>query len=103
MKIVRYSDNRDRITLYQKNRTSERPPHADYLNDCFIKQIGLPPCSRQKVDITTVGGVLVAKAYNKIVSTWQGYFIELEKKDLMMTKLEQNEYPSDGEKSSVQV
>ena len=78
---------------------TERPPHANYLDDCFIKRIGLSPSSRQTVNITTFDGVLVAKGYNQIVPTWQGYFVELEKKDLVMTKLKPNEFPANGEKS----
>ena len=79
--------------------TETQPPHADYLDVCFINRIGLSPRSKQKVNITSFDGVIVAKGYNRIVPTWQGYFIEVEKDDLVTTYLEPNEFPADGEKS----
>ena len=76
-----------------------RPEHADYLEDCFINRIGLSPNQPQEVSITSFDGVLVAKGYNRIVTTYQGYFIEIEKEDLETALLEPNESPANGEES----
>ena len=73
-----------------------RPEHADYLEDCFINRIGLLPNQRQEVSITTFEGVLVAKGFNRILPTYQGYFIELEKKDLVTTRLKAIESSVNG-------
>ena len=82
-----------------KHNSESRPPHANYLDECFSNRIGLPVDSRQEVDITTFDGVLVAKGYNRILPTWQGYYIELEEKDLVKANLELNEFPALGQKS----
>ena len=61
--------NIDHPHIEDANIMETRPPHADFLDDCFLKRIGLSPSSRQKVDITTFDGVLVAKGYNRIIPT----------------------------------
>ena len=43
--------------------------------------------------------MLVARGYNRILPTWQGYFIELEEDDIVEDHLTRDEYPSDGEES----
>ena len=75
------------------------PPHAQYLNECFVKRIGLQPDERTEVDITTFDEVHVAKGYNRILPTWQGYFIELDESDIIKDNLWWNESPEDGEES----
>ena len=75
------------------------PTHADYLHDCFTSRIGLDPRVRVKVDITTFDGVLVARGYNRIVPTWQGYFVELEEEDIIFDNLNWNDHSAEGEES----
>ena len=77
------------------------PPHASLLHECFQKRIGLAPTVRNEVDITTFDNVIVAKGYNRILPTWQGYYIELEKDDLVWANLQPNESPAYGEESWV--
>ena len=74
------------------------PTHGKYLNDCFTRRIRLDPRTRVKVNITSFDGVLVAKGYNRIVPTWQGYFIEPDD-DILFGNLEWNEHPAEGEES----
>ena len=53
-----------------------------------------------KVNVTSFDGVLVVKGYNRIVPTWQGYFVELEEEDILFgNHLEWNEQPAEGEES----
>ena len=75
------------------------PPHAQYLNECFVKRIGLQPDERTEVHITTFDEVHVGKDYNRILPTCQGYFIELDESDIIKDNLWWNESPEDGEES----
>ena len=49
--------------------------------------------------ITSFDGDNVATRYNRIVPTCQGYFIELEEKDIVKEYLEPKEFPEKGEES----
>ena len=44
-------------------------------------------------------GELVAKAYNRIIPTYQGYFIELEENDIIWTYLQRDHFPAWGDDS----
>ena len=73
------------------------PPHEEWLNGSFYDRIGLRPEERTEVDILTFDGVLVARGYNRILPTWQGFFVELEETDVMWKYLTRDNYPPDGE------
>ena len=77
------------------------PPHASLLHESFENRIGLVPTVRNEVDITTFDGVIIAKGYNRILPTWQGYYIELEKNDIVWANLQPNNSPAYGEESWV--
>ena len=82
---------------HETKAKSERnflPPHAEYLDDCFTNRIGLDPQTRTNVNITSFDNVLVAKGYTRIVPTWQGYFVELEKEDIIFGSLSPNKHPA---------
>ena len=86
--LQQHQEQMDDSPIEDSQMPESRPEHADYLEDCFINRIGLSPNQRQEVNITAFDGVLVAKGFNRIVPTYQGYFIELEKKDIVTTRLE---------------
>ena len=92
-------DERNEPPRAQYLHERQEPPHAQYLHDCFRTRIGLPPEKRTEVEITTFDGVQVAKAYNRILATWQGYFIELEEHDIVKKDLMWTEHPGDGEEA----
>ena len=75
------------------------PPHASFLHKCFQHRIGLQPTKRNEVSITTFDGVLIAKGFNRIVPTWQGYYIELEHNDVVWASLKLNQSSALGEES----
>ena len=77
----------------------QSPKHANYMDNCFESRTGLDPHSRVEVNISTFDGVLVAKGYNRIVTTWQGYFVEMDDKDIVKDHLTWNAYPDEGEES----
>ena len=79
------------------NPHSSLPSHASFLHDSFRNRIGLEPTKRTEVDITNFDGVIVAKGYNRILPTWQGYYIELEKHDVVWASLRAKNSPSYGE------
>ena len=89
----------DEIPSDLNQHQPKQPPHANYLHDCFQSRIGLDPRARVKVDITSFDGVLVARGYNRIVPTWQGYFVELEEEDILFDNLTWNDHPAVGEES----
>ena len=84
------------ISKKPKHSQQTVPPHAEWLNGCFYDRIGLSPQDRAEVDILSFDGVLVARGYNRILPTWQGFFVELEKNDVMWKYLTRDEWPPDG-------
>ena len=69
------------------------------MESCFRTRIGLDPNSRVQVNISSFDGVLVAKGYNRILTTWQGFFVEMDRNDVVFAHLTPNEYPEDGDES----
>ena len=87
--------------LLPQPRSTSTPPHANWLHEKFLDRINLQPTERTEVNITTFDGVFIAKGYNRILPTWQGYFIELEESDICWDDLLRNDFPADGEESWV--
>ena len=81
------------------SRLPQPPDHAKYMESCFRSRIGLDPLSRKDVHINSFHGVLIATGYNRVIITWQGYFVEMEKEDIIFDHLTRNAYPDDGEES----
>ena len=77
------------------------PPHAEYMENCFRSRTNLDPTTRTEVTISTFDGVIVAKGYNRVVTTYQGFFVEMERDDIYFNHLINNDYPDDGEESWV--
>ena len=53
----------------EQNNKGWKPPHNDYLEDCLIKQIGLPPDRPQNIGIYSFKDKKVASGYMRIVTT----------------------------------
>ena len=75
---IEYNEERE---IEEQNNTGWQPkrktPHYDYLEDCFIKQIGLPLDKPQNIGIYSFKDKRVASGYMRIVTTWQGMYYEL--------------------------
>ena len=91
------ADSQPKLPL--QPRPTSTPPHANWLHKKFLERINLQPTERTEVNITTFDGVFIAKGYNRILPTWQGYFIELEESDICWDRLQRNDFPADGEES----
>ena len=75
------------------------PPHSTFLHDCFKDRIGISPFQRTLTTITSFDGIHIATGFNRILPTYQGYFVELEYSDILWTNLNKLENPDYGEES----
>ena len=73
------------------------PPHTDFLHKCFRDRIGLSPYSRSLTTITSFDGTHIATGFNRILPTYQGYYVELEHADILWKNLNLIENPDYGE------
>ena len=69
------------------------PPHASFLHECFQRRIGLSPNQRTNTTITSFDGEYIATGFNRVLPTYQGYYVELEHSDILWNNLEKLENP----------
>ena len=75
------------------------PPHASFLHECFKRRIGISPHHRSHTTITSFDGEYIATGFNKILPTYQGYYVELDHSDILWANLEKLDTPDFGEES----
>ena len=79
-------NNRNR-NKYERNRSEIEKAHRKYLEDCYWSQIGLPIIRQQNINIYSFTDYIVAKGYKKVVTTCQGLYYEMERKQIDWRKM----------------
>ena len=72
------------------------PDNIYYLNTCFQDQIGLPTDISQKMNIFNFDETLIAKGFDRVVTTYQGLFWEHSKDDICFRNLKKAQWSIDG-------
>ena len=75
---------------------NKSPVNISFLIECFQKQIGVPMNEPLSMNIFNFDETLIAKGFNRVVTTWQGMFWEHSKEDICFRNLTKVEYPVDG-------
>ena len=75
------------------------PPHSTFLHNCFKDRIGISPFQRTLTNITSYDRTHIATGFNRILPTYQGYFVELEYSDILCDNLSKLDNPDYGEES----
>ena len=72
------------------------PDHFKNLNECFQEQIGVSMDLPQSLNIFNFDEKLIAKGYDRVVTTWQGMFWEHSREDICFRNLRKDGYSVDG-------
>ena len=92
--LLRIRIPKERITTVKNN--DEVPNNIDFLNTSFQEQIGVPMNEPQSMNIFNFDETLIAKGYDRVVTTWQGMFWENSREDICFKNVRKVEYTAEG-------
>ena len=75
---------------------NSNPEHKKFLKKCFQEKIGIPMNQARSINIFNFDETLIAKGFDRVVTTWQGMFWEHSREDICCRNLTRVEYPMEG-------
>ena len=86
------------VEMKEEPNTSDNniPPNFSYLTKRFKEQIGVPMNRPMSMNIFNFDETLIAKGFDRVVTTWQGMFWEHSKEDICFRNLSKVVYSVDG-------
>ena len=89
----------DEDSVFDEQFNSEEEFEAKnltFLKKCFQEQIGIPMNEGQTINIFNFDETLIAKGFDKVLTTWQGMFWQHSREDICFRNLEKVEYTAEG-------